>query len=313
MAKKQVALVLCGGASLGAYIAGAIDEVLLAFRHSDQFEIDIITGASAGALTGALTAFGLRYQDGQPPLYDSWVRKVDATQLLAPDIAPGEPFSIFNPRRLHEATLEVIQWADPADPGRRAAFCADTLRVGMTITNLTPLPYISRVPQPASGREEPFIQYRTAEQQNYRLGPGTAPTDPLWQAMTENVRASAAAPFAFPPVRLPRDVGAPDDDAQYIMKPQFTGPANFWYVDGAVHNNLPVDLAWHFTRQTGHAPEDRVFVVVNPFRSDARAIDPAPAAPSLLHYVQQLLGAVTTESSAVKFQQEVVLPAQQAA
>ncbi|HUS13999.1 MAG TPA: hypothetical protein VM536_03180, partial [Chloroflexia bacterium] len=32
-----------------------------------------------------------------------------------------------------------------------------------------------------------------------------------------------------------------------------------------------------------------------------------------LHYVQQLLGAVTTESSAVKFQQEVVLPAQQAA
>jgi len=109
MAKKQVALVLCGGASLGAYIAGALDEVLLAFRQTDQFEIDIITGASAGALTGALTAFGLRYQDGQPPLHDCWVKKVDATQLLAPDLAPNEPFSIFNPRRLHEATLEVIQ------------------------------------------------------------------------------------------------------------------------------------------------------------------------------------------------------------
>ena len=54
MAKKQVALVLSGGSSLGSYIAGALDELTRAFAASDQYEIDIITGASAGATTSAM-------------------------------------------------------------------------------------------------------------------------------------------------------------------------------------------------------------------------------------------------------------------
>jgi predicted acylesterase/phospholipase RssA len=60
MAKKQVALVLSGGSSLGAYMSGALDELLKGFAAAaDAFEIDIITGASAGATTSALIAHGL--------------------------------------------------------------------------------------------------------------------------------------------------------------------------------------------------------------------------------------------------------------
>jgi hypothetical protein len=41
-----------------------LDECLHAFAHSGDFEIDIITGASAGATTAAIIAHGLRYRNG---------------------------------------------------------------------------------------------------------------------------------------------------------------------------------------------------------------------------------------------------------
>jgi predicted acylesterase/phospholipase RssA len=57
--KKRVALVLSGGVSLGSYIAGALDELLRWLEADGDFEIDVITGASAGATTAALIAHGL--------------------------------------------------------------------------------------------------------------------------------------------------------------------------------------------------------------------------------------------------------------
>src|SRR5689334_4817843 len=111
---KKVALVLSGGVSLGAYIAGALDELLAAFvAVPDQYQIDIITGASAGATSAALIAHGLLYRGGQTELRAAWVDKVDITDLLAPDIPRGEPLSLLNSRRIREVAGESLAW-DPA-------------------------------------------------------------------------------------------------------------------------------------------------------------------------------------------------------
>ncbi|HEU5424413.1 MAG TPA: patatin-like phospholipase family protein, partial [Nitrolancea sp.] len=65
MAKTRIAFVLSGGVSGGSYIAGALDEILRALKSSDQFEVDIISGASAGATNAALIAHRLCYRDGE--------------------------------------------------------------------------------------------------------------------------------------------------------------------------------------------------------------------------------------------------------
>src|SRR5690349_14624612 len=133
MAKKQIALVLSGGTSLGSYIAGALDELMIALSNDDRYEIDIITGASAGATTGAIIGHGLMYRKGQAKLHDVWVKQIDITHLLDPQLPPGEPPTVLSSRRLIEVASETLEWADPNNKGQKAPFCADELTLAMTL------------------------------------------------------------------------------------------------------------------------------------------------------------------------------------
>src|SRR5947208_13483801 len=96
MAKKRVALVLSGGVSLGSYIAGALDELMHALAASGEYEIDIITGASAGATTAAIIAHGLMYRNGETALHDAWVKQIDIVKLLPPDRSSDQPMSLLS-------------------------------------------------------------------------------------------------------------------------------------------------------------------------------------------------------------------------
>jgi predicted acylesterase/phospholipase RssA len=311
MAKKQVALVLSGGSSLGAYMSGALDELLKGFAAAaDAFEIDIITGASAGATTSALIAHGLLYRGGQAALHDIWVDSVDMVDLLAPDVPTGVCPSVLNWRRLQELAAQSLAWPSAQDQGTRAAFCAPNLTVAMTITNTSSLPYVSRIRQPAAGREEPYVQYRNAEQETFYLGSQVGPTDPIWQRIGTVARASAAIPFVFPLVQLARRAGEPSDDTQYIQKPSFSGEANFWYADGGTFNNLPVDLAWYHIRKRDSNLDDRVVVVVNPWHRSADPPDLNPPYPGFIPHALGMLSAVMRESSALQFQNEIIFPSQ---
>src|SRR5262245_7948469 len=102
----ELGLVMAGAISGGAYTAGVVDfllEALDAWENAKgareavpahSVKIRVMTGASAGAMTTALT--GLAFfsdvtpvRDVQKPpdrkrnrLYDSWVRQVDISHLL---------------------------------------------------------------------------------------------------------------------------------------------------------------------------------------------------------------------------------------
>lgn len=309
MEKTKVALVLSGGASLGSYIAGALDELLKAFASaSDRYEIDIITGASAGAATSALIAHGLLFRGGTTTLHDVWVEKLDITDLLASNLARDAPVSLLSADRLEEVSQQTLRWEDPNNVGVRAPYCADNLTLALTITNMNTLPYVSRVKQRAAERTENYVQYRNSEQETFFLGSNELPTNPIWQRIAQVVRASAAIPFIFPLVRLARRADSP---GQYIQRPYFTGEANFLYCDGGTFNNLPVDLAWHHAVRT-RTTENRVVIVVNPWRSDAEEPDKTPKYPGLIQQVSKLLSAVMNESTALQFDNEIMLPSQAA-
>jgi predicted acylesterase/phospholipase RssA len=310
MAKKRVALVLSGGISLGSYIAGALDELMRAFAAaSDDYVIDIITGASAGATTGAIIAHGLLYRGGDTKLHDVWVHKLDMIDMLAPNMPQGDPLSLLSAGRLRQVAKETIVWDNPQDAGTRARFCADDLTLAMTLTNIDPLPYVSRIQLPAVHRKEDYVQYRHSEQETFYLG-DQPPTHADWQRIAEVARASAAIPFVFPMVRLNR---TPTQKTHYIQTPALTGPADFWYCDGGTFNNLPVDLAWHYIRRNDKdlEPQDRLLVVVDPSRNDISTVAPTAQPPALLPFAFKMITAHRNESSALQFDREIVLPSQQ--
>ncbi len=301
MAKTQVALVLSGGVSLGSYIAGALDELLAALATvSDRYEIDIITGASAGATTAALIAHSLLYRNGMTSLHHAWVEAVDMVDLLAPTVPPGEGLSLLSGRPLVEIAGRELAWP-PGTPVQRSALCAPTLTVAMTLTNVMALQYLSRVPEQAAGRPETFAQLRNSEQQTFHLGSNLAPTDPLWQTLVDVARASAAIPFVFPLVPLTREATNPD---HYIQSPTFSGSARFWYYDGGTFNNLPIDLALWLAGPTNLA--NRVVIVINPWRNAAPSIDRHATRPNLFSVAGNLLTALVNESTALQFEHEVL-------
>jgi predicted acylesterase/phospholipase RssA len=309
MAKKKVAIVLSGGISLGSYIAGALEELLAAFAHSQDYEIDIITGASAGATTAAIIAHGLLYRGGQTALEEVWLRKLDMVNLLEPDVPAGEPPTVLSAKSFPEVTRETLRWDNPADKGQRATYCASQLIVAMTLANSTALPYVSRVKQPTADGEESFIQYRYAEQETFLLSDLIPPTDIVWQRMGTVARASAAIPFVFPRVQLIRRA---DDDRQYIQRPSFQDEAAFWYYDGGTFNNLPIDLAWYYASQDPNTLDDRVIVVINPSRNTIPNVNTKPELPSLLEQVVGVFSALREESSTIQLENEVVRPSRMA-
>lgn len=312
MEKKRVALVLSGGVSLGSYIAGALDELLRALTLSGAYEIDVITGASAGATTAALIAHGLLYRGGETALHDVWVRQIDMHDLLDPHGLPDEPFSLLSNRRLTDVAHQVLSWSVEWGEPRRSPLCADRLVVALTIANIEGVSYRSRVRMPTGGREESFLQVRHAEQEVFYLSNQIRPDDAIWQRIGDVALASAALPGVFPPMPLRRCATNPD---HYIQQPEFVGEAEFLYCDGGTFNNLPIDLAWHYARQLPEARgAERVIIIVDPSRASVRALNPLPPRQRALYrnplvYFSSLIGAVHAESSAIQFDREVVLPA----
>src|ERR1700728_4644205 len=90
---KKLAITIAGAVSLGSYEAGVMYEVLNALSQHNtwaaannlpdaRIEIDVLTGASAGGMTAAMTALSLLFDGAafaQPydnPLYNAWVKEI---------------------------------------------------------------------------------------------------------------------------------------------------------------------------------------------------------------------------------------------
>lgn len=165
----EFALVLSGATSAGAYTAGVVDFLIEALdaweaRKADatwngprhNVRLKIITGASAGGMVGAITASHLGRQFEHVTaarlaqdktetidngLYQTWVEKIDIADLLKPDSdaykAKGV-VSLLNPEKLPEIATGALNCGRPRVP---RGWVADPLKLSLTVSNLTGLPY----------------------------------------------------------------------------------------------------------------------------------------------------------------------------
>src|SRR3954451_1384692 len=109
MERLRIGLTISGAIALGAYEGGALAALLTALRSLNQtapgeVAVDVIAGASAGSMTGVLTARGLLTADDPLELmFESWVRGPSLASLTGH--GPGAPLSVVKARASAQALL----------------------------------------------------------------------------------------------------------------------------------------------------------------------------------------------------------------
>ncbi|MGH2404257.1 MAG: patatin-like phospholipase family protein [bacterium] len=293
----RIALTLAGGVSLGAYQAGATYELLWALAHrTDPGEpvlIDVLTGASAGAMNAAVLARALLYDRATADeLHRAWVKEVSAADLLE-----GQPTaSLFSDRPIRDLVRRILEPPPvrtdphPAEPG--------DLRMALTLSNLNGINYALGYANVPSGFDTTIFSDWIV----FRLGrdvPVEAPLPAVWRSIARAATASGAFPFAFPTVRLERRL------ADYARSEIYDPDASreFTYVDGGLFNNEPVGLAREMVEGLEAADprierDRRIHILVDPYVGSNAAIVDFPEAPLGYRLLfGRLLGAVLGEAS----------------
>ena len=337
---RKLAIVISGAVSLGSYEAGVMYELLEAIAlhnesvgsdHPDRVEIDVITGASAGAMTAAILSqqlyFGgtrLRHPYEGNPLFDAWVKNVSIDELLK--VHPDEHrYSLLSSAVIDDIGSQSI----PDEPGLALdphPAAAKSLQVGFAMSNLNG--YKQEIP--GSGSNESFAYSRYKDQFVCRLQHGQAiqltEMEPQmrgrkvvwkpmhntcsWGILREMALSSGAFPFAFRARRIVRSGGSKqsmmatrDSSIKSTSGDKLYG-GNYLYTDGGVFENEPVGMAANLTEvlDAGHADADRSYLFVAPGK---RTIDADPFFNKEDDLIAMATGLVSAIFGQSRFQQWV--------
>jgi hypothetical protein len=246
-ADLRLCLSLSGGASLGAYQAGATAALLVALSHlREEHQVDVrldaVGGASAGAIVGMMAAHSvLEGTDGCEVMFEAWVEGVSIDTLLRR--RSRGPLSLEGVR----ARLpELLGQARRSGSGQH-----HPLVLHVSLTALRGHTYEI----PGLRREEPVVGVTYSDSRDFRLEPGgglRALLEPEGASPLEAVLASASHPGAFAP---------------RVME-------GLWYTDGGLIQPKPLGRALAAARQVddGDQAAARLTLMVHP-----RSKDPSDA------------------------------------
>ena len=297
---KKLAITIAGAVSLGSYESGVVFEILSAIAQhnlwadaqsppAERFEIDVLTGASAGGMTVAMLAQRLLY-DGDSlndpynnPLYNAWVKQIDIDGLLPLRTSKPNPPRLTYPSAylvpepaansllssdcVIDISLSSItdRYATNLVPPKKPhpALTSDSdLFLGLSLSNLSGIDYERRT---ESGNE--FVYTDHQDEFLCQLHPATADTLATWEPIRSAAVSCGAFPFAFRAQDLVR--GSKDYPNPYLSAAVFaTGdPRNFTYTDGGVFQNEPLGMAKNFVDKIPGArvnPDHRAYLFIAP-------------------------------------------------
>jgi len=231
---------LSGGASLGAYEAGAAAGLVLAARYLDAEEgqetsVDAIGGASAGALVSFFTAHALlEGLDPEALLHETWVEDVNLPLLRGTDSSALLSFD-----ELRERVPDVLAADGPAraNPDGIDYRQGRSLALHVQLTGLRGLTYSIR----GLRRDSPITAVTYADWGRFELEPGGGLEQmltPAGRSPLDFVLASAASPGGFSPRLLDR---RPDVDVYSSHEIEnFPESGHLWYSDGGLLGSQPL-------------------------------------------------------------------------
>lgn len=267
----RLSMTLSGGASLGAYQAGAAAGLLRAVGHLSEEDdhrvvVDGIGGASAGSLVGLAAAHALL--EGIDPvqvLHGAFVEGVSLEILRGR--GPRAPLSFD---RLRERVPELLE---PRDASGRPAHRLDwrqehPVALHVALTGLQGLSY----PIAALRRDSPITGSTYSDWGRFDLEPGGGLeqiTEPEGRAPLDFVLASSSHPGGFAPRLLDRSA----DEQGYRSRgvENFPESGALWYTDGGLLQSQPLGRVIAAAERTARADGDdspRVHLLIDPRSED---------------------------------------------
>jgi predicted acylesterase/phospholipase RssA len=254
----RLALILSGAASLGSFEAGVLTELLWTLEHqsrhgdpAQRWTLDIVTGASAGAMTAALVARAVMADHrAARALHSAWVEEIDIRELLreppATALLSKEPIRAIAARHLA---------APPAD-ATPAAHAPQRMFLRFTLANMNGVDWRYPLARPD---DHGFVATFFADGARFDIDRANVRDPGLWEQLRTAAIASGNFPLAFVPELLTREERDFRDHALASF------PGSFTYCDGGLFDNEPVgdaiDLA--LEQDGGTIAPDRAFVLVD--------------------------------------------------
>lgn len=269
----ELGLVMAGAISAGAYTAGVIDFLLQTLEEWQQLKdkgegpphdvkIRVMSGASAGGMTSAITAAMLNGSfspvdnlagDGphaSNPLYDSWVKKIDIKPLLgSDDLRDNKPVvSLLDSTILGKIAHDALQFTPN---GATPPYIGDELHLYLTVTNMRGVPY--RVAFQGLGTFGHEIsmnadhlhfvagQPNPANQGVVTLDPNN-PDSPCWQKLQQAALATGAFPMGLAPRILSRPATDYDSLQWDIPHPDPTNTDSVLYTRQSIKPTWPTEF-----------------------------------------------------------------------
>jgi predicted acylesterase/phospholipase RssA len=329
--KNTIYLGLCmaGAVSAGAYTAGVMDYLFEALDRwekqkiqdpentpSHRVEIPVIGGASAGGMTGIISA-SLINQDFPPvrtldpgdilaqrpgnKLYHSWVDMLQedmfSLMLNTGDIQNGKIYSLLNSDFIDVIAQRAIE-VEKTSPINRA-YISERLKVFVTLSNLYGFTYDLLFQDGVMGKSPYLVRkhadYACFEMSKSGLPPqyndnGWIPLDFPTGLNTDIARQAAMATGAFPIGLRPRTLSRP---GSYVLHQSWTHYGHLAYtpvhepyvslnVDGGLINNEPFERVFELLNQIvkeEHLESEAEVSKdsISDFRTTLLMIDPFPS------------------------------------
>ncbi|HEX5168091.1 MAG TPA: patatin-like phospholipase family protein [Cyclobacteriaceae bacterium] len=273
MAEKktfEIGLVMAGAVSAGAYTAGVMDYLLGVLDTWEEAKrsgenvpdhdvvIKVMTGASAGGMTTAITSVELLRRANHPGavndpnykslMYQAWVDKIDITRLLGTDDLRKFDYikSMLDSTVISEIAADVID-ENKMPPWKPLPYLDKELKLYITLSNLRGLPYEFKL----NGETGlPYGMTDHADYQYIEIREDTTKAD--WIKLRNAAVATGAFPVGLASRLIQRDmneykvrINKDGRDISGLMKVKSdeNSPYNFIAVDGGTLNNEPIELA----------------------------------------------------------------------
>ena len=255
--KKALALTTSGGVSLGSYQSGLLYFANQIVKYTNEYELKLVTGASAGGINSLLTILDSCSLENKGPqesiFWKSWI-PLSIEKLYIPEKV-GE-YNLLS-RDQVESILDLMQeqWL-----GGLKAECEIVLSVSVTRANKYDLPIVKRLTVPrlaesfivkvkgrGKGIAPSVVNYPFPNEKRIRLllpfkyGHATEGED-NFNIMRKLLSATAAFPLAFSPVPISYCIKKPlENDLSCDQKDTRTDD----FLDGGVFDNGPIRMAFN--------------------------------------------------------------------
>ncbi|MFO1029067.1 MAG: patatin-like phospholipase family protein [Acetobacteraceae bacterium] len=264
----ELGLVLAGAVSAGAYTAGALDFLIEAMDEWEaakaagqpvpphQVRLTAISGASAGAMCGAILAAALprrfppvSLKAPAPggtgnPLFDTWVDGPDIRDFLdTSDLESGTLQSVLNTERLGHLVDAALNARGKPEADRK--WVLDPLRLRLSVANLRGIPYgvdlagaqaqVQGLLVHADHMAFSLVRNALPAEGDVVLRPPAVASEAGWKTLGQAALASGAFPVALRARALERALGALR--VRKVIVPGDGVPGSPWEVPRAIDFN----------------------------------------------------------------------------